>query len=487
MGQKRNMMGNGDLCPQNTGEETGTLTVSDFFAYMQPGKLGHLIGIGGVSMSPLAEVLRSKGLNIRGSDMQDSPAVEALRQKGIPVTVGQRAENIAGADFIVRTAAARDDNPEVKAAREAGIPVFERTQAWGAIMRHYKNGLCVAGTHGKTTTTSMLTHICMAGGLDPTVMIGGTLPLLGSGYRLGEGDTIILESCEYYNSYHSFTPTIAVILDIDDDHLDFFGDLEHIKESFRTFALRTPADGLVVYNRDDANSLSALADLDRPVCTFGFSPEADVRPENLKEGRGAEFDVLYRGEKWGHITLRIPGRHNVYNALAACAAAIRLGVSPEDTARGLEAFRGADRRIEYKGSCNGAEIYDDYAHHPSEFAALMQAVSQMGYKRVLVVFQPHTYTRTQQHFDDFVKVLSQPDKVWLAEIYAAREQNTIGISSRDLAEKIPGAVFYPNFAEIAESVRQELEPGDMLLTVGAGDVYKIGEMLAEPGTGTVKL
>ena len=278
-----------------------------------------------------------------------------------------------------------------------------------------------------------------------------------------------------------------MILDIDDDHLDFFGDLEHIKESFRTFALRTPADGLVVYNRDDANSLSALADLDRPVCTFGFSPEADVRPENLKEGRGAEFDVLYRGEKWGRITLRIPGRHNVYNALAACAAAIRLGVSPEDTARGLEAFRGADRRIEYKGSCSGAEIYDDYAHHPSEFAALMQAVAQMGYKRVLAVFQPHTYTRTQQHFDEFVRVLSLPDKVWLAEIYAAREQNTIGISSRDLAEKIPGAVFYPDFAEIAESVRQELEPGDMLLTVGAGDVYKIGEMLAEPGTGTVKL
>ena len=463
------------------------MTVSDFFAYMQPGKKGHLIGIGGVSMSPLAEVLRSKGLDIRGSDMQDSPAVEALRGKGIPVAVGQKAENIRGADFIVRTAAARDDNPEVKAAREAGIPVFERTQAWGAIMKDYQNGLCVAGTHGKTTTTSMLTHICMAGGLDPTVMIGGTLPLLGSGYRLGEGDTIILESCEYYNSYHSFSPTIAIILDIDDDHLDFFGNLENIKASFRTFAERTPVDGLVIANRDDPNSMSALAGLDRPLCTFGFSPEADVRPEELREGRGAEFDVLYRGEKWGHITLRIPGRHNVYNALAACAAAIRLGVSPQDTARGLETFRGADRRIEYKGSVNGADIYDDYAHHPSEFAALMQAVKQMEYKRVLAVFQPHTYTRTQQHFDEFVQVLSLPDKVWLAEIYAAREKNTMGISSGDLAKKIPGAVFLPDFAAIAESIRAEAEPGDMILTVGAGDVYKIGEMLAEPGTGTVKV
>jgi len=461
------------------------MTVSDFFAYMKPGKVGHLIGIGGVSMSPLAEVLQSKGLTIRGSDMQDSPAVEALRRKGIPVAIGQKEENVRGADFIVRTAAAREDNPEVK-ARELGIPLFERTQAWGAIMQHYRNGVCVAGTHGKTTTTSMLTHVCLAGGLDPTVMIGGTLPLLGSGYRLGQGDTIILESCEYYNSYHSFSPTVAVILDIDDDHLDFFGNLENVKKSFRTFAERTPADGLVVMNLDDANSVSALAGLDRPICTFGFAPEADVRPEGLSEGRGAEFDVLYRGEKWGHIRLPIPGRHNVYNALAACAVAIRLGVRPEDAARGLEDFHGAGRRIDFKGSCGGADIYDDYAHHPSEFAALMQAVSKMGYKRVLAVFQPHTYTRTQQHFEEFVKVLSLPDKVWLAEIYAAREQNTLGISSKDLADRIPGAEFYPDFASIAESVRQELRPGDMLLTVGAGDVYKVGEMLAEPGTETRK-
>ena len=472
--------------PANEAEEGNIMTVSDFFAYMKPGKLGHLIGIGGVSMSPLAEVLQSKGLVIRGSDMQDSPAVEALRQKGIPVSIGQKAENVRGADFVVRTAAARDDNPEVAAARELGIPLFERTQAWGAIMQHYRNGICVAGTHGKTTTTSMLTHVCMAAGLDPTVMIGGTLPLLGSGYRLGKGDTIILESCEYYNSYHSFSPTIAVILDVDDDHLDFFGDLEHVKESFRIFAERTPADGLVVANRDDANSMSALAGLDRPLCTFGFSPEADVRPDRLTEGKGAEFDVLYRGEKWGHIRLQIPGRHNVYNALACCAAAIRLGVSPEDAARGLETFGGAKRRIEFKGSCGGADIYDDYAHHPSEFEALMQAVAKMGYRRVLAVFQPHTYTRTQQHFDEFVRVLSLPDKVWLAEIYAAREQNTLGISSADLAAKIPGAEFYPDFAAIAESVRREAKPGDMILTVGAGDVYKIGEMLAEPGTGPEK-
>ena len=454
------------------------LTVSDFFEYMQPGKVGHLIGIGGVSMSPLAEVLKSMGLTVRGSDMQLSEAVESLREKGIPVEIGQREENVAGADFIVRTAAARDDNPEVKAARERGIPLFERTQAWGAIMQCYRNGVCVAGTHGKTTTTSMLTHICMAGGLDPTVMIGGTLPLLGSGYRLGKGETIILESCEYYNSYHSFSPTIAVILDIDDDHLDFFGNLENIKASFRTFAELVPAEGLVVANADDANTVSALAGLERPVCTFGFSPEADVRPENLSFGKGAEFDVLYRGERWGHICLQIPGRHNVLNALAACAVAIRLGVSPEDTARGLESFRGAGRRIEFKGSVNGADIYDDYAHHPSEFAALMQAVKQMPYRRVLAVFQPHTYTRTQQHFDDFVKVLSLPDKVWLAEIYAAREKNTLGISSADLAAKIPGAVFLPDFAAIAESIRAEARPGDMILTVGAGDVYRIGEMLA---------
>ena len=456
-----------------------SLTVSDFFDYMQPGKTGHLIGIGGVSMSPLAEVLARRGLNIRGSDMNDSEAVEALRQKGISVVIGHHPENVDGADFIVRTAAVRDENPEIQAAHAKGIPVFERTQAWGAIMRDYACGVCVAGTHGKTTTTSMLTHVLLEAGKDPTVMIGGTLPLIGSGYRIGHGDTILLESCEYYNSYHNFSPTVAIILNVDDDHLDFFGDLQGVEKSFRTFAELTPADGWVISCADDANTVDTLAGLDRPRRTFGFSESADMRPENLVEGRVSEFDAVYHGETWAHIVLPVSGRHNVLNALAACTAAHAMGLDPKAVERGLAAFRGAGRRAEFKGKCGPADVYDDYAHHPSEFRALMDAVSRMGYKRIVTVFQPHTYSRLKAHFEDFAQVMQLPDQLYLAEVYAAREQNVFGISSRDLAERVPGAVFCPDFQSLAAMLRADLRDGDMIITVGAGDIYKVGEMLVK--------
>lgn len=459
--------------------EISKLTVSDFFDYMKPGRLGHLIGIGGVSMSPLAEVLQSRGLKIRGSDMQDGPAVETLRQKGIPVSIGHRAENVTGADFVVRTAAVHDENPEIQAARAAGIPVFERTQAWGAIMRGYPNGVCVAGTHGKTTTTSMMTHILMEAGRDPTVMIGGTLPLIGSGYRIGRGDTIVLESCEYYNSFHSFSPTVAVILNIDNDHLDFFGNLENIKSSFRTFAELTPKTGWVVANADDQNTVAALEGIDRPLRSFGLGEGADMRAENLVEGKISTFDAVFRGQVWAHIQLQVSGLHNVYNALAACAAAQAMGLPAQAAERGLAAFHGAGRRAEFKGRCGGADVYDDYAHHPSEFAALMEAVSKMGYKRVVAVFQPHTFSRAKNLFEDFVRVLSLPDKLYLADIYAAREKDTLGVSSQELAARIPGAEYCPDFNELARRLKEDARPGDMIITVGAGDIYKVGELLVK--------
>ena len=455
------------------------MTVSDIFQYLQPGKLAHLVGIGGVSMSPLAEVFRLRGLNVRGSDMKESEATEKLSADGIPVFIGQKAENVAGADFVVRTAAARDDNPEIASARDLGIPVFERTQAWGAIMRDYPCGICVAGTHGKTTTTSMLTHILMEAGKDPTVMIGGTLPLLGSGYRVGKGDTILLEACEYYDSFLSFSPTLAIVLNVDNDHLDYFGSLENIKKSFRAFTLRTPGSGIVVSCADDPNTLDALRGLEREQRTFGFSEEADMRPENLTEGRISEFDAVFRGKAWAHITLSVSGRHNVLNALAACAAAQALGLAPEAAERGLASFHGAGRRVEFKGKFRGADIYDDYAHHPSEFRALMEAVSKMGYRRVVVAFQPHTYSRLKNLFEDFVQVLSLPDRLFLAEVYAAREKDVFGVSSRDLAARIPGAVYCRDFDALEAALRETLREGDMLLTVGAGDIYKVGERLAE--------
>ena len=458
-----------------------TMEISELEAYIKPGARAHLIGIGGVSMSPLAEVLNGLGVFVSGSDVSEGAAVSHLRSLGIEVKIGHRAENIDGAEFIIRTAAVRDDNAEIAAAREKGIPVFERAQAWGYIMRGYKNALCIAGTHGKTTTTSMCTHMLLAARRDPTVMIGGTLPLLSSGYRIGNGDTIVLESCEYYNSFLSFSPTVAVILNIEADHLDFFEDLEAVKASFRQFAELVPENGgCVVFNGDDKNSVSALDGLQRRTLTFGFGEKNDVRAGNIVFNRGkAEFDVIYRGKTWTHLGIVVPGRHNVLNALAASASAIALGVEPEAVRDGLAGFTGAKRRFEYKGEINGARVFDDYAHHPGELKALLDAAETLGYERIVLVFQPHTYTRTKALFDDFVEQLKRADVLYLAEIFAAREKNTIGISSRDLADRIPGAVFCPTFTNIEENLRAAARPGDIIITVGAGDIYRVGESIAE--------
>ena len=455
------------------------MTDLDIRPYIAPGRRAHLIGIGGVSMAPLAEVLHGAGMAITGSDMRESPAVEHLRNLGIPIHIGHRAENLGGAELVIRTAAAHDDNPEVAAAHAAGVPVFERAQAWGAIMRGYKHALCISGTHGKTTTTSMCTHIIMAAGLDPTVMIGGTLPLLGAGHRVGKGDTIILESCEYCNSFLSFFPTVAVILNIEADHLDFFKDLDDVERSFRRFADLVPEGGRIIANRDDENTMRTLAGEERPVTTFGLA-EGDVHAAGLTWEKGLPaFDVIYRGEVYAHVSLSVPGLHNVKNALAAAASAIALGVPGEAVSKGLAQFRGAGRRFEHKGTYNGAQVYDDYAHHPGELKALLDTARTLGYDRVICAFQPHTYTRTAALFDDFVEVLQKPDVTLLAEIFAARETNDIGISSRDLAEKIPGARYCATLPQVTAALRELARPGDLILTVGAGDIYTAGEALVK--------
>ena len=413
------------------------------------GKRAHLIGIGGVSMSPLASVL-IKYVPLTGSDIRESTVIDELRSKGITVHIGHSADNVVGADFVIRTAAAREDNPEIIYARENSIPVFERAEAWGVIMRKYKNALCISGTHGKTTTTSMATHILMAAQADPTVMIGGTLPLIHAGYRVGGGDTIVLESCEYYDSFLSFFPTVAVVLDIDADHLDYFKDLDAIKASFRRFASLVPEkSGFVIYNSDDANTVNALSGLDRELISFGLGEDALVRAANVTRSENvSEFDILVKGEQYSHVSLHVPGLHNVKNALAAAAAAWVLGIDGDAVSRGLSTFGGAERRFQYKG-------------------------------RVIIAFQPHTYTRTKALFSDFVSELSRCDKVFLAEIYAAREQNTIGISSADLQKELPGSVFCPTFPELAAALEREAQTGDIILTVGAGDIYTVGEMIAK--------
>ena len=386
--------------------------------------------------------------------------------------IGHRAENIGDADCIIRTAAVHNDNPEIAGARALGIPVFERAQAWGIIMKAYKNAICISGTHGKTTTTSMVAHILMAAQMDPTVMIGGYLPLLHAGHRVGDGDTILLESCEYCDSFLNFFPTLAVILNIEADHLDYFKDLADVEKSFRAFAgLST---GGILANGDDANTMETLKGLD--FVTFGFNPRNRIHAADVSND-WRQFDVICDGEKYCHFTLPVFGHHNAINALAAAGVAWMMGIPGEAVEAGLATFHGAGRRMEFKGTFNGADVYDDYAHHPGELAATISAVKCMGYKRMILAFQPHTYTRTKALFEDFVRELKEADQVVLAEIYAARERNTVGISSMDLAKEIPGSVYCETLPQVTEYLRANAQPGDVILTVGAGDIYRAGEAL----------
>ena len=453
----------------------------DIKTFFKPGTRVHLAGIGGVSMCPLAEVLAGMGLQVQGSDMSESDTVRQLRAQGIPVAVGHSAENLKDCALVIRTAAIHDDNPEIAGAIARGIPVYERAQAWGAIMQHYQNAVCISGTHGKTTTTSMATHIFMAAQADPTVMIGGTLPLLHSGYRVGHGDTIILESCEYCNSFLNFFPTVAVILNVEADHLDFFKDLADIEHSFHAFADLVPQRGYIISNADDPGAREAVKGLSHPVFTFGIAdPDADCTAHNVAFHDGCPtFDVVIRGETYAHVELHLAGRHNILNSLAAASAAYVLGIPGSAVEEGLATFHGAGRRFERKGTFHGADVFDDYAHHPAELHALLTTAQSMGYERVICAFQPHTYTRTKALFDDFVRELQLPDVTILAEIYAAREKNDIGISSQDLAAKIPGAVYCSTLDQVADQLAKLARPGDLILTVGAGDIFRAGEKLLE--------
>ena len=440
--------------------------------YLVPGKHVHLVGIGGVSMRPLGLVLKGMGLVVTGSDMNASVSTDELIASGIQVAIGHAAENIKGADCIIRTAAAHNDNPEIAAARSNGVPLFERAQAWGVIMQAYKNAICISGTHGKTTATSMMTHILMAANWDPTVMIGGFLPLLQAGHRVGEGDTIVLESCEYCDSFLNFAPTLAVILNIEADHLDYFKDLADVEKSFRKFA-QLSTNG-VIANGDDPHVVETLEGMD--YTTFGLCIQNTVHPENISLD-WRHMDVICNEEFYCHLDLKVIGKHNALNALGAAAAAWKLGIPGEAVAEGLKTFGGADRRMQFKGTYNGADVYDDYAHHPDELKATIEAVRTMKYDRVVVAFQPHTYTRTKALFDEFVRELSAADHLVLAEIYAARERNTVGISSKDLQALIPGSVYCKDLPQVTDYLRSIAKPGDIILTVGAGDIFRAGEAL----------
>ncbi len=438
----------------------------------------HFIGIGGSGMCPLAEILHSEGYVLSGSDNNESDTLARIRALGIPVAMGQKAENIAGAEMVVYTAALLKDNPELVAAKESGIPTFERAKLFGAISRLYKNCIGICGTHGKTTVTSMTTQVMLEAKLDPSAVIGGKLPLIDANGRVGKSEHFVCEACEFVDTFLELSPAVAVILNIDEDHLDYFKTLDNLILSFHKFA--DMATDAVLYNGDDRNTLKAMNGITgKTLVTFGFQSANDYYPENISTVRGAfyGFDVMHGGEKLGHIQLNVPGRHNILNALAAIAASMHAGADFTACKAGLEAFGGAGRRFEMLGEYAGITFADDYAHHPAELRVTLESAMKMDYNRVWAVFQPFTYSRTYMLMDDFAEVLQIPDRCVLTEIMGSREINTYNVYTAQLAERIPNSVWFNTFDEVADYVLRNAEAGDLVLTLGCGDIYKAAKMM----------
>ena len=435
-------------------------------------------------MSGLAEILLGKGFRISGSDNNASALTERLEKAGAVIRIGQSADNISpDTDLVVYTAAIHPDNPEFVAAKKQGIPMLSRAQLLGQIMQNYDLPINIAGTHGKTTTTSMCTHVLMRAGLDPTVTLGGILPSIGGNIRVGGTKYFVAEACEYTNSFLSFFPKIELILNVDADHLDFFKDLDDIASSFHRFAALLPEDGTLIINRDTAKYDVVTDHLACGIITYSLNGDADYTAEDVhfNENGCASFVCLERGKPIGNFRLCIPGMHSVSNSLAVIALSRKLGLSPEIIAQGIADFHGADRRFERKGTAFGATIIDDYAHHPTEIRAVITAARQMPHKKLWVVFQPHTYTRTKALLPDFADALSLADHIVLSDIYAAREVNTVGISSEDLRAEIEKrgtkADYFSSFEEILEFLKTQLKEGDLLITMGAGNIVDVGEDL----------
>jgi UDP-N-acetylmuramate--alanine ligase len=444
----------------------------------------HFIGIGGISMSGLAEVLLKEGFTVSGSDARESELTTHLSSLGAVIFYGQKAENIQpGIDAVVYTAAIHPDNPEFAAAKAAGLPLLSRAELLGQMMRNYKTSIAVSGTHGKTTTTSMLSMILMEADTDPTISVGGILPQIGGNIRVGQSDLFLTEACEYTNSFLSFFPTVGIILNIEEDHLDFFKDLADIRNSFHRFAGLLPENGLLILNGAITDPAEITEGIRAKIVTYGLEGSEDYHADQISfdEKGCASFHLICRGSDSGKVTLHVPGLHNLSNALAALATSLELGISFDQAVAGLEAFHGTDRRFQYKGEVNGVTIIDDYAHHPTEIEATLKAAANYPHRELWCVFQPHTYTRTKAFLKEFARALSHADHIVLADIYAARETDTLGISSRTLQAEIEKSGkkcdYFPSFAEIEKFLSENCIHGDLLITMGAGDVLKIGENL----------
>ena len=437
----------------------------------------HFVGIGGSGMCPLAEILISKGYEVSGSDTSDGDTLRRIISYGIPVYMGHKESNIDGAELVVYTAAVKQDNPELVAAAAKGIPTIERSVMLGIVTRKYERPIAVSGTHGKTTTTAMISQVLIGSGFDPSAIIGGRLPLIGGNSYIGKSEFIVCEACEYVDSFIQITPAISVILNVDADHLDYFENIENIKNSFRKFTRQTSE--IVIVNGDDSNALDSVKGTGTESITFGFGEDNDYRavmtsPDNTVYDA---FDFYLGNDKLCNIELSVPGKHNVYNALAAAATAHYVGVSPKDISEHLHKFTGVHRRFEILGKPCGITVADDFAHHPTEIKATLTAAMNMGFNKVWNIFQPHTFSRTAVLLDDFADALSIVDEAVILDILPVREVNTYNIANTDLGAKVPGSKCMMTFEEAADYVCRNAKPGDLILTMGGGNVYVCANMI----------
>ena len=437
----------------------------------------HMIGIGGSGMCPIAELLLSRGYKVTGSDRNDNANVKRLRELGVTVYNEHIGDNIQGADLVAYSAAVPESNPEMVAASENNIPKMERSELLGAITRCYDNVIGVSGTHGKTTVSSMITQILLINKQNPNAVIGGKLPMANSSCVVGESETLVCESCEFVDSFLQFSPDITVLLNIDDDHMDYFKTMENLKNSFKKFV----SMGKICYaNGDDADVKDVISTLDSKVITYGFDEGNDYHPQNIKPGKyGYCFDVVKNGEVVGSLEMHAPGKHNIYNGLVSFAVCYDMGVSPSGIADALSKFTGAGRRFEFIGESKGITVVDDYAHHPTEMMATLQAAKTLDYKKVIVVFQPYTYSRVALLRDGMIEALSLADKVFMTPIVAAREENVYGVKSENVTDALPDAQVVADYNELADKMIAAANDGDLIITMGAGDIYKVAHIILE--------
>jgi len=441
-------------------------------------KFVHFIGIGGVSMSGIAKILLNNGFKVSGSDISRSDSVEELISLGAEVFIGHSASNITNQDLVVYTSAVHDDNPEIVEAKKKNIELTDRATMLGTIMREYANAISVAGTHGKTTATSMFAYVLLAATLDPTIMVGGTLDGIKGNLRIGNSSYFLTETCEYMRNFLKFSPKYAIILNVEEDHLDYYKDIDDIISAFREFCTIVPDDGFVVANKECANTVKTIENCAKKVYTFGYS-DADFCATNISytEFGYPVFDITDGDKKIIHLELNVVGAHNVLNATAVALTCFKMGIAPEHIKAGLESYKGTKRRFEKKGYVNEALIIDDYAHHPTEISATFKALKNVTHKSEWCIFQPHTYTRTKSLLDEFAVALSQAEHVIITDIFAAREKDTGIVHARDLAERIENAIYLSTFEEIAQFIKQNAKPGDVVITMGAGNVCEISKLL----------